>query len=114
MAKYRFKYWYEWGERGCFLWADDDVTRDTFGGGVSHVDSKKLPLSAELLQFLRGTARLHDRSLNWEYPPDPPDPEDWTPEMAAEFDRRAHEGYDRICAELGSDYEIIYAADITG
>lgn len=30
MAKYRFKYWYEWGERDCFLWADDEVTRNTF------------------------------------------------------------------------------------
>ena len=109
MAKYRFKYWYEWGERDCFLWADDDVTRNTFGGGCSCVDSEKLPLSAELLQFLRDTASLHDCSLNWEYPPDPPDPEDWTPEREAEFDRRAHEGYDRICKELGADYKIIYA-----
>jgi hypothetical protein len=109
MAKYKFKYWYEWGERDCFLWADDDATKAAFGTDVSYLEMDKLPLSDALKQFLVETARLHDCSLNWEYPPDPPDPEDWTPEMAAEFDRRAHEGYDRICAELGDDYEIEYA-----
>lgn len=108
MAKYKFKYWYEWDCAGDCLWADDDITRETFGGGCSHVDIEKLPLSAELIAFLHETGDLHNRSLNWDYPPDPPDPEQWTPEMAAEFDRRAYEGYDRICQELGADYEIIY------
>lgn len=108
MAKYKFRYWYEWGERNCFLWADDAITRETFGGGCSHVYMEELPLSEALKEFLRDTAELHDCALNWEYPPDPPAPENWTPEMAAEFDRRAHEAYGRICAELGGDYEIIY------
>ncbi len=70
---------------------------------------RDLPLSEALTDFLNDTGILHDRSLNWDYPPDPPDQKDWTPEMEAEFERRAQEGYDRICAGLGENYEIEYA-----
>ena len=92
--------------RDCFLWAHNDAAKEAFHTGVSFVDIDKLLLSEELKAFLRETGSLYDCSINWEYPPDP---KDWPPEMAAEFDHRAHEAYHRICAELGEDYEIIYA-----
>lgn len=106
MAKYKFKYWYEWGNSGGCLWAADNVTREEYG---YNPEISNLPLSKDLILFLNETGCMHDNALNWNYPPDPPDPKDWTPEMEAEFDRRAHEAYDRLCAELGEDYEIEYA-----
>lgn len=105
MAKYKFKYWYEWGASGDCLWAADKVTEEKYGYNPA---IESLPLSHELVAFLHETGNMHDEALNWDYPPDPPDPEIWTPEKEADFDKRAHEGYERICQELGEDYEIIY------
>ncbi len=106
MAKYKFKYWYEWGAGGDCLWASNVAARDKYGYNPCIRD---LPLSEALADFLNDTGMMHDDALNWEYPPDPPDPAIWTAEKEVEFDHRAQEGYDRICAELGEDYEIEYA-----
>ncbi len=107
MAKYKFRYWYEWAAGGDCLWAANAAANEKYGYQPCIRD---LPLSEELVDFLQETARLHDLSLNWDYPPDPPDPAVWTPEQEAAFVRRAKEGYDRICAELGGDYAIEFAA----
>lgn len=90
------------------MWADNDAAKEAFRTDVSFGNIDKLPISDELKTFLHETASLYDCLINWEYPSDPPNPNDWTPEMAAEFDFRAHEAYDRIRIELGEDYEIIY------
>ena len=106
MEKYKFKYWYEWGAGDDCLWAANDAARDKYGYNPM-ID--EMPLSKDLVNFLNQTGSLHDNALNWEYPPDPPDPKQWTPEMEADFDRWAHDGYDRLCAELGEEFEIEYA-----
>lgn len=105
MAKYKFRYWYEWGNSGGCLWAADDVTREKYG---YNPEISNLPLSKNLILFLNETGYMHDKSLNWDYPHDPPDPTIWFPKMEAEFDRRAHEAFDRLCVELGEDFEIEY------
>lgn len=93
-GKYKFRYWYEWGNSGGCLWAADDVTREKYG---YNPEISNLPLSKNLILFLNETGYMHDKSLNCDYPPDPPDPTIWFPKMEAEFDRRAHEAFDRLC-----------------
>lgn len=109
MAVYRFRYFFEWGAGGDCLWADNDAARERYDYNPAIRD---LPLSEALAVFLDETGYLHDDALNWDYPPDPPDPEQWTPEKEADFCRRAREGYERLCAELGADYEIQYEVKI--
>ena len=94
MGQYKLKCWYEWHASGDCLWAADKVTEEKYGYNPAIAN---LPLSRKLVMFLNETGDMHDGALNWDYPPDPPDPEIWTPEKEAEFDKRAHEGYERIC-----------------
>lgn len=105
MAKYTFRYWFEWGCSEDFcpcLWSADDITRDRYGYSV---DLNKLPISRELIQFLCRLDIEHDNALDWDYPPAPLL---WTDEEEKTFYLNAEEGYKRLCAELGKDYEIIY------
>ena len=43
MAKYKMKYWFEWG--GTCLWSANDAARKKFGYDV---DEQKLPISRKL------------------------------------------------------------------
>ena len=47
MAKYKMKYWFEWG--GTCLWSANDAARKEFGYAV---DEQKLPISATLKNLL--------------------------------------------------------------
>lgn len=66
MAKYTFKYWFEWGcsENFCpCLWSNDDFTKDKFGYDVK---LSELPISQDLVQFLCELGIEHDKALDWE------------------------------------------------
>ena len=108
MAKYTFKYWFEWGcsENFCpCLWSNDDFTKDKFGYDVK---LSELPISQDLVQFLCELGLEHDKALDWSYPPDPLL---WTKEEEEQFYTKAKEGYKRLIEELGEDYVIIYCED---
>ncbi len=48
MAKYKFKYWFEWG--GTYLWSANDEARYEFGYAV---DEKNLPIFKNLIRYLQ-------------------------------------------------------------
>ena len=106
--KYRLRYWFEWGcssdECPC-LWGDDDFTKEKYGYSV---DLFALPISEDLRSFLIQLGQVHDKALNWEYPPDPLL---WTKEEEAAFYLKAKEGHRRLVEELGSNFEIIYCEE---
>lgn len=105
MARYTFKYWFEWGccEDFCpCLWSADDITRNKYDYSV---DLYELPVSEDLIEFLCKLGIEHDNALDWEYPPNPLL---WTEEEEKNFYIKAEEGYKRLCQELGEDYQIIY------
>lgn len=107
MAKYTFKYWFEWGCREDWcpcLWANDDYTRDVFNDGISCTNIHELPISKELIQFLCELGIEHDNALDWD---SPSNPLLWTKEEEEAFYRKAEEGCRRLQEELGEDYEII-------
>jgi hypothetical protein len=47
----------------------------------------------------------HDRSLNWEYPPDPGP---WTADEFDRFERAASEILQVVREELGAEFEVVY------
>jgi hypothetical protein len=101
MARYRLRLMFEWGG-GC-LWCGDDATRARFGVGPVE---ERLPLSQDTRERLAKLSARHDTALNWD---DPPAPSPWTAEENAAFDAAAQELLERISAELGSDFIVIYA-----
>ena len=91
---------FEWGG-GC-LWCGDDVTLERFD--VGPIESR-LPLSQSTRRTLEQISAWHDRSLNWNYPPDPVP---WRPEESARFDSGAEGILEVIRRELGPDFQIVY------
>ncbi len=105
MAKYTFKYWFEWGffhEDICpCLWASDEVTKEKYGYCVA---LKSLPISDELRKFLFELGQVHDEFLDWSG-----ESESllWNDEEKQDFYHKAQEGYDRLVKELGENYTVI-------
>ena len=64
--RYRIRFRFEWGG-GC-LWAADDETKAALG---YEIDYARLPLEVATREWLVRIDRWHDKSLNWDYPPDP-------------------------------------------
>ena len=103
--RYRFRFWFQWGCGDDYcpcLWSCDDYTKERFGYAA---DINDLPLSDELKQLIFDLGIKHDAALDWDYPPVPLL---WTKEEEDEFYKGAHEAYDRLTKELGSEYEIEY------
>ena len=65
MPRYTVRFFFEW--LGPWLWAGDEITRETWG--YSDLETKLL---SEVLQKRGNELRgWHDTSLNWGYPLDP-------------------------------------------
>ncbi|MDE6031309.1 MAG: hypothetical protein K2G32_06800 [Oscillospiraceae bacterium] len=104
MAKYKFAFWFEWGnsKKDCnCLWSQDDVTKDKYG---YNVDISELPVSEDLIKLLFDLGMEHDESLDWS---DPGGPSPWTDEQEQDFAARKAEARRRLQEELGSEYEIL-------
>ncbi len=91
---------FEWGG-GC-IWCGNDAARDAFDVGPIEA---RLPLSSKVTQRLHKLTEWHDRSLNWDYPPDPGP---WTREEYEAFEKEAMEALSDIRSELGHDFEVVY------
>ncbi len=100
MAKYLFKYWFEWGSNENFcpcLWDNH---------GLVTLDN--LPISSELKHFLCELGIEHDNAFDWD---EPLNPLLWSKKEKKAFYKKAKEGYHLLQEELGKDYEIIYCED---
>lgn len=104
MAKYKMKYWFEWG--GTCLWSANDAANEKFGYPV---DEGELPISGKLKNFLRYLQAYHNNMMDWDNAPDVSPW--WTEEDTIMFDKKKKFAYAQLCQELGDDYEIIYSCD---
>lgn len=99
-ARYHLKLMFEWGG-GC-LWTANEAALRAFD--VGNIEDQ-LPLTDETRRRLEELSEWHDTSLNWDYPPDPGP---WTPEEEERFERAAAEMLERLRAELGPEFEVVY------
>lgn len=105
MAKYKFRFWFEWG---CFdnhcpcLWSTDDITSEKFDYCVN---IHKLPISDDLIQFLHELGDESDTAIDW-HSSDDTCP--WTDEQRKKFFEKTKKAHKMLQDELGEDYEILY------
>lgn len=102
MAKYKMKYWFEWG--GTCLWSANDAARNEFGYAV---DEQQLPISQKLKNLLWYLQAYHENMMDMDNAPD--DSPWWTEEDTVMFDKKKKFAYEQLCRELGEEYEIVYS-----
>jgi len=91
---------FEWGG-GC-LWCGNKNARDRFGVGPIE---EKLLLTEPTRLELNSLSGWHDKSLNWQYPPDPGP---WSSEEHARFEAATLSIQHRLQNELGPEFEVVY------
>jgi hypothetical protein len=99
-AQYLIRLMFEWGG-GC-LWSGNDAARERFDVGAIE---GRLPLSPQTRKQLKDLSEWHDKSLNWDYPPDPGP---WTKEQKEAFEAAARDALVQVRSELGPDYDVVY------
>ncbi|WP_221033409.1 hypothetical protein, partial [Pseudomonas cichorii] len=97
---FRIRLMFEWG--GGALWCGNEAALARFSVGPIE---EKLPLSSTTLERLDEMTCLHDRALNWDYPPDPGT---WSAAEYIEFDDAAETLLAVIQEELGIGFEVVY------
>lgn len=90
MNKYQLCFFFDYG--GYCLWGND--------GGVNY---NSLPISVGLKSELNAMNAEFSTSLDWD---DPKSPSPWTKEYSIDFNNRATIVYEKLKAELGSNYEL--------
>lgn len=100
MAKYKLKFLFDWGSGVC-LWSANQETEEMFGDYP--VDSSKLHISSELMKSIDHLIDIHDDALDWD---DPGGELLWTDEKIEQFLSEAKLIYERLCNELGSEYDV--------
>ena len=91
MKTIRFSF--DWGSTEC-LWDDEGP-----------MQLACLGISQPLYATLTAMGEQMQSALNWA---DPQAPSPWSSERRADFVQRARSAYEKLCMELGDQYEIIY------
>jgi hypothetical protein len=97
---FRVRLMFEWGG-GC-LWCGNDASRERFDVGPIE---DRLPLSPAIRRRMNELSAWHDRSLNWDYPPDPGP---WPSEEYLRFEAAAAELLADLQRELGPEFDVVY------
>ena len=99
MSLYRLRYFFDY-RSGC-LWSANEAANSRFGYPVP---LSELPLSEETSRNADRIGAWFDRSLNWDYPPDPGP---WRQEECDRFNMATADLLATIRQELGSEFEIV-------
>lgn len=100
--KYKLRFFFEWGTKGC-LWCGNEAAVEKFGVGPVSLDA--LNLSDGLKTISYNMADEYQTVLNWECPSDP---SPWSKEQKEDFLERSQKVFEQTKTELGEDYEIAF------
>ena len=100
IPRYTIRFFFEWG--GGWLWCGNKAACSDFGIGPIE---GLLPLSDALRERGDDLSTWHDRSLNWDYPPDPGP---WRQAECDRFNTAVHSFFEDIQQALGPNFEVLY------
>lgn len=106
MSTYKMKFSYDWGSGIC-LWSTNQAAHLKFGNYPIYVS--KLPISDKLKDELEHLIQWHDEALNWD---EPNGDLLWDDNQVDTFLYASENAYNRLCDELGSDYEIEFIKEL--
>ncbi len=98
--KYALDFWFEWRSQTAF-WPENEAAYGRFG--IGEIDPDELPLSEATRRQVRELAEWHDKSLNWDYPPDPGP---WRQDECDRFNAAVVELYQTVERELGESFTL--------
>ena len=84
-----------------FLWPGNDETRETY---QIPINEAALPITASTRAELTRLIQWYDRSLNWEYPPDPGP---FREEECSRLNAAVRSVLARLREELGSEWTVV-------
>src|SRR5579863_3841495 len=88
-------------EYGSFcLWSENEKAETSFGSPIS---PEKLPLSPPTVHRVNEMCEWFDRSLNWDYPPNPGP---WRQVECDRFHHAAQHMFETLKRELGTVFEL--------
>ena len=97
---YELEVFLEYGA-GVYPWVSSEEDASKWGGNP--IDLEDLPISASLRDELERVGDWYNKSLNWEYPPDPGP---WRQAECDQFNRAARAAVRRLGEELGPDWSV--------
>jgi hypothetical protein len=99
MTQYRIRFFFDWH---CTpFWSGNEEAKERFDYAIQ---PEKLPLLPETIEKSYELASWHDKSLNWDYPPDPGP---WRQEECERFNAAANQLIETVRAELGEAFELV-------
>lgn len=99
--EYRLRFFFDAGSGVCF-WTANDPARARFNNYP--IRAGELPLPDATVQRIEELVGWYDRSLNWDYPPDPGP---WRQADCDRFNAAVRDLLATVRQELGADFEII-------
>jgi len=102
VSRYKLKFMYDWGSGVC-VWSANTAAKKQFG--TYPIETAKLPISQELVNWLNKLIAQHDTALNWD---DPGGALLWDKMQQAIFEEESKSAYKQLCIELGSDYKVSF------
>ncbi|WP_449417925.1 hypothetical protein [Phormidium nigroviride] len=72
---------------------------------IGDIDPEKLPLLPETINRLKAYSEAYQAGLNWDYPPDSPEP---TKEEIESYEQEGISIWHQLRQELAPDYEVHY------
>jgi hypothetical protein len=97
---YRARFFFDAGA-GTSLWSANDATRERFDYPI---ELELLPVSDKLRAELTRLVEEYDKSIDWDYPPDP---SPWSAEQRAEFNNAVRGAVKWLRVELRDDWDIV-------
>jgi hypothetical protein len=102
MEPVTLNFWWDWNCESPF-WPANEAAHSRFGYGP--IAPEKLGLPIVLAAELVDTSDWHDKSLNWEYPPDPGP---WRQDECDQFNEKSKDLFNQCCAVFGPSITLVY------
>jgi len=96
------KFFFEWSVTSTCLWSGNEKANEVYGVGPISLDYFSLPES--LKNTITDLCEEFQTALDWD---DPGGPLLWTDKHWSDFNARARQAYNGVCAALGNEITVL-------